>query len=53
MDMVHLVENKYSCGTFPKAIILILRFQIELKKQNRETVIWSHHAFHVKKKDLV
>ena len=42
MDMVHLVENKGICDTFPKAIILILSFQIALKKQNRETVVWSH-----------
>ena len=42
MDMVHLVENKGICDTFPKVINLILSFQIELKKQNRETVVWSH-----------
>ena len=42
MDMVHLVENKGICDTFPKVIILILSFQIELKKQNPETVVWSH-----------
>ena len=42
MDMVHLVENKDICETFPKVTILILTFQIELKKQNREKVVWSH-----------
>ena len=42
MDIVHLVENEAIYDTSPKVIILILNFQIELKKQNRETVVWLH-----------
>ena len=40
--MVHLVENMGICDTFPKVITLILSFQTELKKKNRETVVWLH-----------